>query len=135
MTRRTVVISIIAVLVTVGFGTAIVIQTENHRDRLQRVDAKFRGNPTAKNLRKLLKSPSDGEDSYLKMAMVGHAFGNHPNLMREVANDIQHANERRAIELVSTLGSRVFEYYPELEPPEFDQVYQQHRWLKNFRTP
>ena len=90
----------------------------------------FGANPIELRLRELLNSRTDGATSYLKMALVGEAFGNHPNQFKFILDDLKTGEERESFRWLREQGAGVFEYYPERKPKEFDKVYNSARWLK-----
>jgi hypothetical protein len=90
----------------------------------------FESNPTGARLRELLNSRTDGAMSYLKMALVGEAFGNHPEQFKLIVNDLKTREERESYQWLREWGSGVFEYYPERKPEGFDKVHSAAKWLK-----
>ena len=90
----------------------------------------FESNPIETRLRELLNSRTDGAMSYLKMALVGEAFGNQPEQFKRIADDLKTREERESYRWLREWGSGVFEYYPERKPEGFDKVYSAATWLK-----
>ncbi len=63
------------------------------------------------------------------MALVGEAFGQHPEVFRRIHSSSSSAEQEEAFRMLSELGDRVFEYYPDREPMDFDTAYQAATWL------
>lgn len=90
----------------------------------------FESNPIEARLRELLNTRTDGDMSYLKMALVGEAFGKHPEQFKQIANDLRTWKERESYQCLRDFGSGVFEHYQELKPKGFDNTYHAATWLK-----
>ena len=91
----------------------------------------FNGNPIEARLRELMGSRTDGAMSYLKMALVGEAFGNYPDAFRRISNDLRTREEKESFRWLRDYGSGVFEYYPGREPVGFDKAYSEATWLQS----
>ncbi len=89
----------------------------------------FESNPIEARLRELLNSRTDGAMSYLKMALVGEAFGNHPDQFQMIADDLDTREEQESFRWLRDYGAGVFEYYPDRKPKGFDKVYSAATWL------
>ena len=86
-------------------------------------------NPTLKTVTKFMNHGTDGEVSYLHLALFGKLLANHPSIFKEVY--YSEASEKHSyFQDLSILGERIFEYYPELKPSNFDKVYAEIKWLK-----
>ncbi len=90
----------------------------------------FESNSIETRLRELLNSRTDGAMSYLKMALVGEAFGNHPDQFQLIAGDLNTREEQESFRWLRDYGAGVFEYYPNLKPKGFDKVYSAAMWLQ-----
>ena len=102
--------------------------TDTHK-KLNRIAKSFEKDPVEDTLRELLNTPSDGAISYLKMALVGQAFGNNPELFKRIASSLETNEERESYLWVTEYGANVFEYYPVLKPEGFDKAYSEAIWL------
>ena len=89
----------------------------------------FQSNPSEDRLRELLNTRTDGAFSYLKMALVGEAFGKHPEQFKNIVKNLHSKQEQNAILKLKELGADVFEYYPDRKPDSFDTVFKQATWL------
>ncbi len=94
----------------------------------------FENDPAETQLRELLNLRTDGAMSYLKMALVGEAFGNHPNQFQLIANDLNTRKEKESFRWLRDYGAGVFEYYPDRKPKEFDKVYSAATWLQTTKA-
>jgi len=94
----------------------------------------FESDPGEKALRALLNVRTDGEVSYLHMALIGKAFAQQPDLFRAAATNLGTEMERRSFRWLAESGDAVFEYYPDHEPQSFDQVFQDSAWLKSHQS-
>lgn len=89
----------------------------------------FESNPSEERLRELLNSRTDGGMSYLKMALVGEAFGSHPEQFRRICDDLRTREARASYNWLRQYGSGVFEYYPDRMPKDFEEIYRAATWL------
>jgi hypothetical protein len=90
----------------------------------------FDSNPIEGRLRELLNSRTDGAMSYLKMALVGEAFGKHPENFKRIADDLKTKEELESYRWLRESGAGVFEHYPQRKPEGFDTVYSAATWLQ-----
>lgn len=97
---------------------------------LWRADHRLSAHPSEARVRVLLNVRADGAHAYLKMALVGRAFAEHPVSFRGVVASPRSQRERAAISLLASHGTRVFEYYPELQPEGFGEAFRRADWLK-----
>ena len=93
----------------------------------------FESNPIEARLRDLLRSRTDGAMSYLKMALVGEAFGKHPDQFKKIANELNSKAEQESFLWLREHGVGVFEYYPNRKPKNFEAVYEKATWLKTIK--
>jgi len=90
----------------------------------------FDCNPIEERFRELLNTRTDGDMNYLKMALVGQAFGKHPEQFRHFSSDLKTRRERESYQWLRELGSGVFDYFPQRKPEGFDKLYSEATWLK-----
>lgn len=90
----------------------------------------FDSNPIEERLRELLNTQTDSDMGYLKMALVGEAFGKHPEQFKRLARDLKTEKERVSYQWLREWGSGIFEHYPERKPEAFDRIYSEATWLK-----
>jgi hypothetical protein len=122
-------VSLVLVILTLSipFGSA---EPHEEMDELSR---RFNSEPTPKHLRKLLRYPAQSAASYYHMALVGAAFAKHPEIFRVVADGPTDKEELQSLSTLATYGIDVFQYYPDLKPPDFGSVFQEAAWLARFR--
>jgi len=65
----------------------------------------FENDPAETQLRELLNLRTDGAMSYLKMALVGEAFGNHPNQFQLIADDLNTRKEKESFRWLRDYGT------------------------------
>ena len=103
-------------LFVVGCALSLLGCDADHDRKLRSLAKRFEDKPTEKSLRKLLNFRSDGVYTYLQMALVGEAFGNHPDVFELVARDVRTSDEDRWLGKIDRLRERLFEYHSELAP-------------------
>lgn len=103
-------------------------------DRYQELDdlsARLDSDPSSQHLRDLLNYRADASHSFYKMAVVGASFAKHPEIFRAVSKDFRTEAERDSMEDLASLGTRVFEYHPELKPSDFELRLEGEKWLED----
>lgn len=111
----------------------IYVGDPNHYEKLDSISTRLDSDPSPKHLRKLLNYPADGAYSYYKMALTGSALCKHPELFESVSTNLHTDLERGTIKRLATQGVMVFEHYPELKPPNFEQQFQTAAWLDHYK--
>lgn len=115
-------ISVVGALIFVGDG--------NPSEELHGTAMEFHSEPTEHQLRRLLNVESDGEFSYLKMALVGRAFAEQPAIFRSVAASPTTRLEQKCIDDLGRLGAQIFEYHEALKPLGFEAALRNATWLE-----
>jgi hypothetical protein len=73
--------------------------------------------------RKLLHLNSDGVDTYLKRALIARAMVEYPTVFEQIIRE-NLLSDIIALEQIDSLRERCFEYFPELQPKNFNLRYQ-----------
>ncbi|MBK1832401.1 hypothetical protein JIN77_16830 [Verrucomicrobiaceae bacterium R5-34] len=130
MKRKTRIVALIAIMIVSAVFYLIYHADDDHYQDLDRVAQAYEDEPTEERLRALLNYPSDGAYAYYHVVLVGEAFSANPKIFRSVYLNIETNRERWHINNLATLKDRVFGYYPEREPWNFDrQIERNQSWL------
>lgn len=112
-----------------GVGSLLVAEPRTSPRHVQAAADAFFAAPSEGRFRSFLNLVADGEGAHLKMALVGLAFVEHPDLYRSVFESPATDLEREWLGYLPRLGAGVFEYDPSLKPAEFDSAFQSATWL------
>jgi hypothetical protein len=120
------VLAFVAVILIFGYPPT-------QEEKLRILASKIEKRPTAITIRRFLVEPSDGAACYLHMALAGRVFARYPRAFRDAAGSLEDGGKAQ-VEMLATIGTGVFEYYPELEPQRFKVALGRADWLAEFRT-
>lgn len=122
---------VVFALLTAGIGGFMIAAGDvSDADALWRAESELRSDPTDDRLRNLLNLEADGGYSYLKRALVGRAFAEHPELFRSVRLSVRTDREAASISELARLGALSFYQYPELMPDKFEEQLRNAEWLR-----
>ena len=111
-------------------GLCLTAAPPDHYQKLDDLSAQLDSDPSSQHLRGLLNYRADASYYFYKMAVVGASFAKYPDIFRAVSNDFRTDEERQSMEDLASLGTRVFEYHPELKPSDFERHLQGQKWLE-----
>ena len=125
------------VIILLGFFLAVfiigifILSIEDNSDiRCFNASNEVEKNPSTETVSDFMNLNTDGEGSYLHLALFGRLFTLYPEIFQKVY-EAENTKKHHYFNDLSHVGDGVFEYYPKLEPKAFDEVFLECKWISD----